>query len=153
MWFERCCLLMYFVPKQWKRINSLANIEKSSDCKTFITPPPSVRPDQVPLTQAEDQQHVFDWDYPSTWNTPRSFFPLLFQVKVVRYVSSCDATDHFLVGYISPTSTFLPPRHLLSLPPYHLISLTLYHLVISSPYLLPAQPPKHCISLLPLTCV
>ncbi|XP_062309098.1 interleukin-12 subunit beta [Osmerus eperlanus] len=63
-----------------------------------------VRPDQVPLTQAENQQDVFDWDYPSTWDTPRSFFPLLFQVKVVRYVSSCDATDHFLTKETSATN-------------------------------------------------
>nr|ATW72331.1 interleukin 12 subunit beta [Plecoglossus altivelis] len=63
-----------------------------------------VRPDQVLLIQADDQQDVFDWDYPSTWDTPHSFFPLLFQVKVVRYHSSCDASNQFLIEETSATN-------------------------------------------------
>ncbi|XP_018607371.2 interleukin-12 subunit beta [Scleropages formosus] len=48
-----------------------------------------VKPDRVRLRKAHG--NTFEWEYPSTWNIPDSFFPLHFEVKVAPLNKDCDA--------------------------------------------------------------
>ncbi|KAM4726278.1 interleukin-12 subunit beta [Anableps anableps] len=49
-----------------------------------------VRPEKLPNLHISCGQ-VFSWDYPDTWEKPRTFFSLHFQVKVVQSGQSCNS--------------------------------------------------------------
>ncbi|KAJ8337640.1 hypothetical protein SKAU_G00366060 [Synaphobranchus kaupii] len=46
-----------------------------------------VKPDRITLTEVA--KNTFELGYPDTWNTPESYFPLTFQVKVVPQKRTC----------------------------------------------------------------
>ncbi|KAJ8254704.1 hypothetical protein GJAV_G00196240 [Gymnothorax javanicus] len=47
-----------------------------------------VKPDKIRVTAVD--QETFKWEYPETWSTPDSYFPLTFQVKMVPQNQSRD---------------------------------------------------------------
>ncbi|KAF3841034.1 hypothetical protein F7725_006896 [Dissostichus mawsoni] len=51
-----------------------------------------VRPETLPNLQLGDGK-VFRWSYPESWEVPRTFFGLDFQVKIVKKDHTCDSEE------------------------------------------------------------
>ncbi|KAM4546216.1 interleukin-12 subunit beta [Fundulus diaphanus] len=61
-----------------------------------------VRPEQLPNLHISSGQ-VFSWDYPDTWEKPRTFFGLHFQVKVVHSGQTCNSDNFILKNHTEDT--------------------------------------------------
>ncbi|XP_022531969.2 interleukin-12 subunit beta [Astyanax mexicanus] len=46
-----------------------------------------IKPDKVSIVKSKDDE--FEWEQPSTWNTPCSYYPLMYEVKVVSHRKDC----------------------------------------------------------------
>ncbi|XP_017347380.1 interleukin-12 subunit beta [Ictalurus punctatus] len=51
-----------------------------------------IKPGKVDITKAENNE--FEWEVPKTWNSPCTFFPLRYEVKVMSHRKDCDDTSH-----------------------------------------------------------
>ncbi|KAK1788117.1 hypothetical protein P4O66_016579 [Electrophorus voltai] len=49
-----------------------------------------VKPEKVSITKAENNE--FHWGTPKTWNMPYSYYPLQYEVKVIKPHKGCDDT-------------------------------------------------------------
>ncbi|XP_008425699.1 interleukin-12 subunit beta [Poecilia reticulata] len=64
-----------------------------------------VRPENLPNLHISCGQ-VFSWDYPDTWEKPRTYFSLHFQVKVVQNGQSCHTEKILLEPKITEETKF-----------------------------------------------
>ncbi|KAK7925885.1 hypothetical protein WMY93_008195 [Mugilogobius chulae] len=51
----------------------------------------------------DNNNSVFKWDYPESWQKPSSYFSLLFQVKVVARGETCHSEEHIRMNVTSQT--------------------------------------------------
>ncbi|KAK5621214.1 hypothetical protein CRENBAI_011610 [Crenichthys baileyi] len=63
-----------------------------------------VRPEKLPNLHISSGQ-VFSWAYPDTWEKPRTFFSLHFQVKVVHNGQSCNS-DKIILDNITEETKY-----------------------------------------------
>ncbi|KAI4882807.1 hypothetical protein NFI96_012250 [Prochilodus magdalenae] len=51
-----------------------------------------IKPDKVNIVKTENDE--FEWEVPKTWNTPCTFYPLQYEVKVVSHRKDCEHTGN-----------------------------------------------------------
>ncbi|KAL7844641.1 hypothetical protein SRHO_G00231800 [Serrasalmus rhombeus] len=51
-----------------------------------------IKPDKLHIVKTEDDE--FEWEAPKTWNTPCTFYPLQYEVKVLTHRRDCDHTGN-----------------------------------------------------------
>ncbi|XP_063750540.1 interleukin-12 subunit beta [Eleginops maclovinus] len=62
-----------------------------------------VRPEKLPNLQLSDGR-VFTWSYPESWELPRTFYGLHFQVKIVKNGHICDSKDSVMQNTTQDTN-------------------------------------------------
>ncbi|KAJ4929804.1 hypothetical protein JOQ06_018825 [Pogonophryne albipinna] len=62
-----------------------------------------VRPETLPNLQLGDEK-VFSWSYPESWEVPRTFFVLDFQVKIVKKDHTCDSEEIIMLNTTQDTN-------------------------------------------------
>ncbi|KAG7516965.1 hypothetical protein JOB18_045040 [Solea senegalensis] len=69
-----------------------------------------VRPEELSDLRLSDGK-VFTWSYPDSWETPRTYYGLQFQVKLVHHGHSCDSEEHIVHNITEDTKYEVTVKH------------------------------------------